>query len=56
MLTIAKFLPTYLAADLGWRIANAQVPELASPVVLIVWALFFLLLAIIFVRRAAQVR
>lgn len=56
MLTIAKLLPTYRAADLGWRIANAQVPELASPVVLIVWALFFLLLAIIFVRRAAQVR
>jgi ABC-2 type transport system permease protein len=56
MLSIAKLLPTYHAADLGWRIANSQAPELASPVVLVGWTLLFLLLASIFVRRAARVR
>jgi ABC-2 type transport system permease protein len=56
MLTIAKLLPTYHAADLGWRIANGQAPELISPVVLAVWALGFLLVATLFARRAARVR
>jgi len=56
MLKIAKMLPTYHAADLGWRIANGQVPELASPVVLVIWTLVFLMLGALFVRRAAQVR
>ena len=56
MLTIAKLLPTYHAADLGWRIANGQAPELTSPVVLAVWALGFLLVAGLFARRAARVR
>jgi ABC-2 type transport system permease protein len=56
MLKIAKMLPTYHAADLGWRIANGQVPELASPVVLVIWTLVFLVLGALFVRRAAQVR
>ena len=56
MLKIAKVLPTYHAADLGWRIANGQVPELASPVVLVTWTLLFLVLAALFVRRTAQVR
>ncbi|MGO8950273.1 MAG: ABC transporter permease [Ktedonobacterales bacterium] len=56
MLSIAKTLPTYQAANLGWRIANAQVPELAGPIVLIGWTLLFLLLAAVVVGRAAQVR
>ena len=56
MLRVAKLLPTYHAADLGWRIANGQAPETASPVVLLIWTVFFLLLAAIFVRRAARVR
>ncbi len=56
MLSIAKTLPTYHAADLGWRIANGQAPELASPIVLVIWAVAFLVLAALFVRRAAKVR
>jgi ABC-2 type transport system permease protein len=56
MLTIAKTLPTYHAADLGWRIANGQAPELISAVVLVVWALAFLLIAALFARRAVRVR
>jgi ABC-2 type transport system permease protein len=56
MLSIAKTLPTYHAADLGWRIANGQAPELTSVVVLVGWTLLFLLLAALFARRAARVR
>ncbi len=56
MVSIAKMLPTYHAADLGWRLANGQPPEPVSGVVLVVWALGFLLVAALFVRRAAQVR
>jgi ABC-2 type transport system permease protein len=56
MLTIARTLPTYHAADLGWQIANGQSPELISAVVLVVWMLLFLLVAALFARRAARVR
>ncbi len=56
MLSIAKTLPTYHAADLGWRIANGQAPELTSGVVLVLWALLFLVVAALFARRAARVR
>jgi ABC-2 type transport system permease protein len=56
MLSIAKLLPTYQAADLGWRIANGDAPSLNSGVVLVVWAVLFLLVAGLFARRAARVR
>lgn len=56
MLNIAKTLPTYHAADLGWRLANGQAPELISAVVLVGWAVFFLLVAALFARRAVRVR
>jgi ABC-2 type transport system permease protein len=56
MLNIAKSMPTYHAADLGWRIANGQAPELISAVVLVGWALAFLLVAALFARRAVRVR
>jgi ABC-2 type transport system permease protein len=56
MLNIAKTLPTYHAADLGWRIANGQTPELFSGVVLAGWAVLFLLTAALFARRAVAVR
>jgi ABC-2 type transport system permease protein len=56
MLAIAKTLPTYHAADLGWRIANGQSPELISAVVLVLWAVGFLVVAALFARRAVQVR
>jgi len=56
MLTIAKTLPTYHAADLGWRVASGQAPQVLSPVVLAAWALAFLLVAALFARRAVRVR
>jgi ABC-2 type transport system permease protein len=56
MLSIAKLLPTYQAADLGWRIANGDAPSWNSGVVLVVWAVLFLLVAALFARRAARVR
>ncbi|HEX8036913.1 MAG TPA: ABC transporter permease [Ktedonobacterales bacterium] len=56
MQNIGKTLPTYQAADLGWRLAGGQAPEFISVLVLAGWALVFLLIATIFARRAAQVR
>lgn len=56
MRSLAKMLPTYQAADLGWRIAGGHAPELVSPVVLVLWALLFLLVAALFARRAAVMR
>jgi ABC-2 type transport system permease protein len=56
MLKIAKMLPTYHAADLGWRLANGQAIEPQSPVLLALWALVFFLVAGLFARRAARVR
>ena len=56
MLSIAKLLPTYQAADLGWRIAAGDAPDLNSWVVLVVWAVLFLVIAALFARRAARVR
>jgi ABC-2 type transport system permease protein len=56
MLAVAKTLPTYHAADLGWRIAGGQSPELISAVVLVLWAVGFLVVAALFARRAVQVR
>ncbi len=56
MLSIAKTLPTYQAADLGWHIADGQAPTWTSAIVLALWALGFLLVAGLFARRAARVR
>jgi ABC-2 type transport system permease protein len=56
MLNIGKILPTYQAANLGWRLANGQTPELTSAIVLVAWTLAFALIATIFVRRAAKIR
>lgn len=56
MLSIAKTLPTYHAADLGWQIANGQAPEWISAIVLVLWAAGFLVIAALFARRAARVR
>ncbi len=56
MLSIAKMLPTYQAAELGWRIAGGHAPEVNSAVVLVIWALGFLVISVLFARRAARVR
>lgn len=56
MLSLAKMLPTYQAANVGWRIAGGHVPELSSAVVLVIWALAFLVISALFARRAARVR
>jgi ABC-2 type transport system permease protein len=56
MLAVAYKLPTYQAANLGWRIAAAQAPEWTSLLVLVVWAALFFLIATLFARRAVRVR
>lgn len=56
MLAIAKTLPTYQAADLGWHIADGLAPTWTSALVLVQWAVGFLLVAALFARRAARVR
>ncbi len=56
MLSIAKLLPTYHAALLGWRVADGLAPAWTSALVLAVWTVLFLVVAALFARRAARVR
>ena len=56
MLSIAKTLPTYQAADLGWHIADGQAPTWTERDGAGAVGLGFLLVAGLFARRAARVR
>lgn len=56
MLSIAKMLPTYHAADVGWRIVSGYAPTWTNALVLVLWAVGFLVIAALFARRAARVR
>ena len=56
MQTLGKALPSYQAANLGWRLANAQTITSASVIGLILWTLVFLLAATLFSSRVARVR
>ncbi len=56
MLAVGEKLPTYQAADLGWRVALGQSPELTSVALLVLWTLVFVLFAALFARRAATSR
>jgi ABC-2 type transport system permease protein len=49
--TIGKLLPSYQAANLGWRVANGQAVTATSVVTLAIWTCVFLLLAALFVSR-----
>ncbi len=54
--TIGKALPSYQAAELGWRVANGQAVTLTSVTTLIIWTLIFALLAILLVARPWRLR
>lgn len=54
--TVGKLLPSYRAADLGWRIVGGQGVDPASVLMLVAWALLFALLAAYFSSKAARAR
>ncbi len=56
MLAIAKLLPSYQAANLGWHIAGNQGPTLTSALVLLAWMAVFILAAAFIAPRAAKGR
>ncbi|MCI0156288.1 ABC transporter permease [Leifsonia shinshuensis] len=53
MLTVARALPSYQLANLGWHIAAGEVPDLMSVVVLAAWTLGFAVIAFVAYRRPA---
>jgi ABC-2 type transport system permease protein len=52
--TIGKLLPSYRAADLGWRVIAGAPFDFANVAVLAVWGALFALLAIFFSRRISR--
>lgn len=56
MLAIGKLLPTYQAANLGWRIAMGDAPAMESAAVLIGWSIVLLLVVALFSSRAMKTR
>ncbi len=56
MFSIAKVLPTYHAANLGWRVANGQPVTLTSVVNLLVWTVIFLALVALIAARPWRMR
>lgn len=53
MLAVAKWMPTYQAADLGWRLANGQTPLLDDALRLVAWTVIFTLVALLAQRVGA---
>ncbi len=51
-----KLLPSYRAADLGWRLVAGQTVDIASVLFLLGWTAVFIALAMLFSRRAGQSR
>jgi ABC-2 type transport system permease protein len=54
--SIGKLLPSYQAAQLGWQVANGHAVTGVSVTTVLVWALIFLLLAALFVKRPWRAR
>ena len=54
--TVGKLLPSFQAANLGWRVVGGHAPYFSSFLVLIVWAAIFTTLALYFTRRAPSSR
>ena len=52
--TIGKLLPSYRAADLGWRIASGRALDVSSVLILLAWAIIFSLLALFFSGRVTR--
>ena len=53
MLAVAKWLPTYNAANLGWRLADGLAPLWRDGLQLVAWAAIFTLLALVAPRLGA---
>jgi ABC-2 type transport system permease protein len=56
MLAFGKLLPTYQAANLGWRIALGDAPAIESAAVLIGWSIVLLIVVMLFSSRAMKTR
>ena len=54
--TIGKLLPSFQAANLGWRIVGGRAPFVSSFFYLLAWAVVFAALALYFTRRAPSTR
>lgn len=52
--TMGKLLPSYNAADLGWRIESGHAVTSSSVLILATWALLLSLLALVYARRRAR--
>jgi len=53
MLAVAKWMPTYQAANLGWRVANGQSPLLHDALLLVAWTVILTLVALLAQRVGA---
>lgn len=56
MLSLAKLLPSYHAADLGWLVANHQSPTWTNALMLLAWAAVFGVVAVLLAPRAGKAR
>lgn len=54
--TVGKLLPTYRAADLGWRLIAGQTMDFSSVLILLAWTAAFTLLVLLFSGRKARSR
>src|SRR5258708_206823 len=54
--TVGKLLPSYRAADLGWRLIAGQAVDPASVLILCGWAALFSLAALFFASRGSRSR
>lgn len=54
--TVGKLLPSYRAADLGWRIAGGRTLDFSSVLILLAWMVIFTLLALFFAGRVSRSR
>jgi ABC-2 type transport system permease protein len=53
---VGKLLPSYRAADLGWRILAGRSLDFVSVLILVAWTILFSLLALFFSGRRARSR
>ncbi|HLY32049.1 MAG TPA: ABC transporter permease [Ktedonobacterales bacterium] len=54
--TLGKLLPSYRAADLGWRLVSGHSFNFANVLVLLAWGVVFSLAALYFAGRVARTR
>ena len=54
--TIGKLLPSYRAADIGWRVLAGKSIDVSSVLILVAWTVVCALLALFFSARTARSR